>query len=65
MELPKYYELYKPFLKALSDEKVHTLKEIKDYITKLLNLNEEFLWKGCQVVSKQFMIIELVGQEPI
>lgn len=43
MELPKYYELYKPFLKALSDEKVHTLKEIKDYITKLLNLNEELL----------------------
>ncbi len=43
MGLPKYYELYKPFLKALSDEKVHTLKEIKDYITKLLNLNEELL----------------------
>ena len=41
MGLPKYYELYRPFLKALSDEKVHTLKEIKDYITKLLNLNEE------------------------
>lgn len=43
MGLPKYYELYRPFLKALSDEKVHTLKEIKDYITKLLNLNEELL----------------------
>lgn len=43
MGLPKYYELYRPFLKALSDEKVRTLKEIKDYITKLLNLNEELL----------------------
>lgn len=48
MGLPKYYELYRPFLKALSDEKVHTLKEIKDYITKLLNLNEELLLERLQ-----------------
>ncbi len=40
MALPKYYELYIPFLKAISDEKVHSLKEIKDYISNFLNIEE-------------------------
>ncbi len=40
MALPKYYEFYVPFLKALSDEKIHQLKEIKDYIASELNIEE-------------------------
>lgn len=36
MALPKYYELYVPFLKAINDGKIHALKEIKEYITRYL-----------------------------
>ncbi len=44
MALPKYNELYGPFLKAISDENVHNLKEIKSFIVSLLNIsNEELL----------------------
>ena len=40
MPLPKYYELYVPFLTAINDEKIHELKEIKKYIANILQLNE-------------------------
>lgn len=40
MALPKYNELYVPFLKAISDEKIHSIKEIKDYISSFLNIGE-------------------------
>lgn len=40
MALPKYNELYVPFLKALNDEKIHSIKEIKDYVSSFLNIGE-------------------------
>ncbi len=38
MGLPKYYELYVPFLTAINDNKIHSLKEIKEYIINVLNI---------------------------
>lgn len=40
MGLPKYYEFYVPFLSAISDDNIHTLKEIKDYIKNMLNIKD-------------------------
>ncbi len=40
MGLPKYYELYSPFLSAINDDKIHTLKEIKNYIKNELNIKD-------------------------
>ena len=45
MELPKYYELYLPFLNAVNDEKIHTLRDIKEHITKALDLKENEISK--------------------
>jgi restriction system protein len=43
MGLPKYYEMHKPFLEYLKDGKLHTLKELKQFISKYFNLTEEEL----------------------
>ncbi len=43
MELPKYNELYTPFLNVLLDGEIHTFKEIKVEIAKKLGLSEESL----------------------
>lgn len=43
MELPKYYEMHKPFLEYLKDGKQHTLKELKQYVGEKFNLTEEQL----------------------
>lgn len=43
MELPKYYELYVPFLEAVEDGGTHTVKEIKEAVAKKLRLSEESL----------------------
>lgn len=43
MELPKYYEMHKPFLEYLKDGKQHTLKELKQYVSKYFKLTEEQL----------------------
>lgn len=40
MGLPKYYELYSPFLSAINYDKIHTLKEIKNYIKNELNIKD-------------------------
>ena len=54
MSLPKYNELYGPFLKAISDGSIHNLKDIKSFIVSLLNIsNEELLQRlpsGLQTV---------------
>ena len=34
MSLPKYNELYGPFLKAISDGSIHNLKDIKYILVK-------------------------------
>lgn len=41
MSVPKYFELYTPFLEALQDCEIHSFKEIKEYIKFKLNLNEQ------------------------
>ncbi len=43
MAIPKYNELYKPFLKAIDDGEVHDLKEIKEVIKHSLNLTDDEL----------------------
>lgn len=43
MELPKYYEMHKPFLEYLKDGQLHTLKELKLYVSRYFNLTEEVL----------------------
>ncbi len=40
MPVPKYYEMYGPFLRALKDGDVHTIKEIKLATSTELNLSE-------------------------
>lgn len=41
MSLPKYYELYVPFLTAIKDGKVHTMKEVKSRAADFLELSED------------------------
>ena len=41
MAVPKYFEMYHSFLRALSDRKVHTLKDIKEQVIRDFELTEE------------------------
>lgn len=54
MPVPKYFEIIKPLLKAVSDGEVHTLKELKRVIAKDFSLTEadvaEMLPSGRQTV---------------
>ena len=43
MAIPKFVEFFKPFLEALSDEKTHTPKEVRDYISHKMALSDEDL----------------------
>lgn len=43
MGLPKYYEMYSYFLSAIQDEKIHSLKEVKNFISQALHLSAEEL----------------------
>lgn len=41
MPMPKYHEIYKPYLAALMDNEVHKTKEVKQRIIEAFNLSEE------------------------
>ncbi|MDD6351199.1 MAG: restriction endonuclease [Lachnospiraceae bacterium] len=43
MAIPKYNELYGPFMRAIQDGQVHNLKEIKNAVAKELSLTNEDL----------------------
>ena len=43
MSLPKYYELYSPFLYSIQDGKLYNIKEVKEAIAKKLQLSENSL----------------------
>lgn len=43
MSLPKYNELYRPFLIAIQDGNLHSMKEVKEAIAKQLQLSEDSL----------------------
>lgn len=43
MTIPKYNELYKPFLSVLQDGNIHTIKEVKSDVARMLHLAEENL----------------------
>lgn len=43
MALPKYNELYNPFLEALRDGQTYTLKKVRDLVAKKLHLSAEDL----------------------
>ena len=40
MPVPKYHELYAPFLKTLKDGSIHTMKEIKQSVAEQMHLTE-------------------------
>ena len=43
MSVPKYYEFHNLVLKCLSDEKIHTLKEIHEYVKSVKNFSADDL----------------------
>ena len=43
MAIPKYNELYDPFLTAISDGKIHTAKEVASTVANILQLSPEDL----------------------
>lgn len=43
MPVPKYYEMYRPFLDSLKDRKEHTLKDVKEYVSKVILLSSDDL----------------------
>ena len=45
MSVPKYNEMYAPFLKALGDGEIHTINEIRQYVAKNKELSEADLSK--------------------
>lgn len=60
MAIPKYNELYVPFLRALTDGGVHTLKEIKEAVANALQLTEDELSERIQS-NKQTVIDNRLG----
>lgn len=60
MELPKYYEMHKPFLEYLKDGQQHTLKELKQYVSKYFKLTEEQLLEMLPS-GRQTVFINRVG----
>lgn len=40
MPVPKYNEMYAPFLKALADGEIHTTKEVRQYVADQMGLTE-------------------------
>ena len=54
MPVPKYHELYAPFLKTLKDGSIHTIKEIKQSVADQMHLTDadlaELLPSGKQTV---------------
>lgn len=40
MSIPKYFELYKPFLDCIRDSKVHSIKEIRETVAKAINISD-------------------------
>ena len=60
MALPKYNELYVPFLTVLIDGNVHALKEIKQSIADTLCLSAEELSERLPS-GKQFIFDNLMG----
>lgn len=43
MSVPKYNEMYMPFLKVLQDGELHTMKELKQSVASTFNLSDEDL----------------------
>lgn len=41
MTLPKYHEMYHPFLNSLKDGQEHTIKEVKEYVAEAMNITKE------------------------
>lgn len=54
MTVPKYHEMYRPFLDSLQDEKFHTIKEIKEVVAVAMSIDakarKEMLPSGRQPV---------------
>ena len=60
MAIPKYNELYGPFLKAIADGEVHDVKEIRTVIKELLNLSDDELTERLPS-GKQTIIDNRIG----
>lgn len=54
MPIPKYNELYIPFLTAIEDGNVHTMKEVREKVAEMLSLGEEELSERLPSGSQTF-----------
>jgi restriction endonuclease Mrr len=41
MAIPKYYEMYEPFLSCLKDGLTHNIKEIKQYVADTMKISAD------------------------
>ncbi len=60
MSVPKYYELYSPFLKVLEDGTIHGLKEIKQAVAQSMHLTETDLAERLPS-GKQSVFVNRIG----
>lgn len=59
MSVPKYNELYRPFLTAIQDGQVHTIKEVKMAVSHNMGLSEEDLTE--RISSGQTVFSNRIG----
>ena len=61
MSIPKYDELYAPFLRTLQDGETHSVREIRQLLAKQLHLTDEEL-AVCLPSGKQAIFANRVGR---
>lgn len=60
MAIPKYHEMYRPFLDSLKDGQLHKFKEVKEYVAAVMDVSEEEL-KELLPSGKQPMFYNRIG----
>lgn len=60
MAIPRYHEMYRPFLDRLKDEQSHKSKEIKEVVATAMSVTEEGR-KGLLPSGKQDMFDNRIG----
>ena len=66
MTIPPYKDIMLPFLRSLSDGKVHSLKELYQVLADQMQLAEEARAVGCCLLAhSRSFVIAWAGQERI
>lgn len=60
MAIPRYHEMYRPFLDSLKDGQLHKFKEVKEYVAAVMDVSEEEL-KELLPSGKQPMFYNRIG----